>query len=101
MPKSKLLYRYPCGCVGYGRPHPPRKETGTDAVLSVWEDVLVVRVCDARDTLDMGWCMPSPRELVAPYGAEPEKVKIGMEEDFLLYLGRAERLKAAWDLLGL
>ena len=62
-----LLWKYPCGCVGLGKPHAPRVEEGR---VLVWDDVIVVRVCDGSEWGDCGWLMPAPRALQASLGED-------------------------------
>ena len=64
MEDSRLLFKYPCGCVGIGKPHAPRK----DKNKLIWDDVLVVKICDPTsysfgEEPDYGWLIPAPRLL--------------------------------------
>ena len=96
MEYSKLLFRYPCGCVGVGKPHAPTAGSGYDSGRQVWEDALVVKVCDANYG-DHGWLLPSARVLTAVAGDRPKPVTHREEEAYWSFLRDIEKKAAKWD----
>lgn len=96
MSKSMLLYKYPCGCVGMGRPHAPRKEDGEN----IWDDVLVVKVCDpSRYQDDDGWLLPAPRLLTGLPSEHPEPMTEVQEGDYFEFLRSTMKNAAKWNRL--
>ena len=99
MKDSVLLYKYPCGCIGIGKPHAPRKVDPIIASRVVWENVMVVKVCDADRYDDSGWILPYPRDLsgFADFrGEDPAPVTKMQEEDFFLFMRNTMRDAAKW-----
>lgn len=98
MDNSVLLYKYPCGCIGLGKPHAPRK-THTDKARCVWENVMVVRVCDGDRYEDYGWTLPFARDLngfADSRKTPPVPVTELQEDDFFLFMRNTMRDAAKW-----
>lgn len=92
-----LLWKYPCGCVGLGRPHAPRKGRKTRSSKS-WDDVIVVRVCDAREWDGCGWLMPAPRLLEASsLSDDPVGLPEDEEESYFSWLREQRRDAENWN----
>ena len=58
-----MAYRYPCGCIGLGRPPKPlvekQEEAGPAASLVItWVDVLVIAPCDRDEHWEPGMIAP-------------------------------------------
>lgn len=100
MDDSVLLYKYPCGCVGLGSPHPPKKVTENVSTRLVWENVMVIRVCDGgRYDDDDGWTLPFARDLVGfsdSVKSGPVPVTKLQEDDFFLFMRNTMRDAAKW-----
>lgn len=88
-----LLWKYPCGCVGLGKPHAPRMEDRTQT----WDDVIVVRVCDSGRWMDdEGWLMPAPRLLASPFGEAPQGLEEHEEEEYFAWMCSQRRNAINW-----
>lgn len=100
MDDSMLLYRYPCGCIGLGKPHAPRAEMAVNTRRRlVWENVMVVRVCDADRYDDCGWTLPFARDLTGFPDSQkepPMPVTKLQEDDFFLFMRNTMRDAAKW-----
>jgi len=91
-----LLWKYPCGCVGLGRPHAPRR--GGERQSQIWDDVIVVRVCDSREWDGCGWLMPAPRLLEASaLSGGPVGLLEDEEESYFSWLREQQRDAGNWN----
>lgn len=99
MNESWLLFKYPCGCVGLGKPHPPRKVTEDVSTRLVWDNVVVVRVCDSDRYDESGWLLPFDRDLFG-FSDSRKTMPVPMtrlqEEDFFLFMRNTMRDAAKW-----
>lgn len=93
MEQSPLLFKYPCGCIGLGKPHPPALEDN----YAIWRNVIVVRVCDPiRYDDDHGWLLPAERLLQSRIGEVPKPLTQIQEDDYFLFLRNTMRDAARW-----